>query len=208
MKIDLKGIKKSYGPKTVLSLGQLSLETGKIHGFVGENGVGKTTLLKIVSGLEEADEGAIAYDGVSFDKGIFKQITYVGPTPYLLAGSVFYNLAYPLVIRKYPKEEIKRLVTHMAKSLELTDLLHSDAQKLSAGESQKVVLGRALVFKPRLLLLDEPTANIDASTTTRIEKTLIESLEKNDVAIWMVSHNASQIERLCHTICRLKKPIV
>lgn len=205
MKIELYDVDKHYRDKVILSRVCAHFERGKIHGIVGENGVGKTTLLKIIAGLETPERGILNFDNQPLCKELAKHITYVEQTPYLLKGTVFYNVAYPLHLRRVPTEEIQTRVAAMLDELGISHLANRRADKLSAGESQKVVLARALIFNPKLLLLDEPTANIDVKTTSSIETSLIRRCQGTDMTILVVSHNHEHIERLCDHIYMMKR---
>ncbi|MBS7525898.1 ATP-binding cassette domain-containing protein [Fusibacter paucivorans] len=200
MNIELINVQKCYGDKCVLEIEALNLDKQQIYGVVGENGAGKSTLLKLIAGLEAPSSGTIAYDGESMSSAVIKRITYVSQTPYLLKRSVFENVAYPLKIRNMSPERCTEKVKNMLAMLQIESLAKRNAQMLSAGETQKVALARALVFEPDVLLLDEPTANIDQDTIELIESVL---RNRHGMMTLHISHNRDQVERLCDTVIKL-----
>lgn len=197
MNIKVKNIVKSYGNRTVLDIDSLYFESGKIHGILGPNGSGKSTFMKILAGLQSFDEGKIEYNGMKLNSESMKCITYSEQSSYLLRRSVFDNIAYPLIIRKISKEIIKEKVDEIMDNFEISRLKDQLATKLSGGESQKVALARAMIFEPDLLIVDEPTANIDPNSTKVIEKNLMRLNKEKGTTILIVTHNIAQCSRIC-----------
>lgn len=204
MKIKLQFLNKNFNNKTILSIRNYEFESGKIYGIIGPNGGGKTTLLRIIGGLDKNFFGEILYDDFEYNKDFEKMITYLSQNPYMLNRTVYENIAYPLKIRKCSKEEIKNKVNKMLDRLNIQELSEKKAVKLSAGEKQKVSLARGLVFNPKLILLDEPTANIDPNTVELIENILIDYQRLTKATILIVTHNLSQALRACNNIVILK----
>ena len=101
MEIQLNNVKKAYS-SPLIDLESFTFETGKIHGIIGHNGIGKTTLLRILAGLEPVDSGCVTYGGKLYSTSVAKQLSYVYQKPYMLNKSVFENIAFPLKLRKYP----------------------------------------------------------------------------------------------------------
>ncbi len=205
MEIQIENVSKTYGEKKVLDIDRLKIEKGKITGIIGANGSGKSTLLNIIAGLDNEFDGAVLYNGSYLDKDIRKNITLVFQTAYLFKRTVYKNIAYPLKIRKVKKEKIKAKVLELMKTLEIEDLKYKIGSKLSGGETQKVALARALVFNPELLLLDEPTSNIDPEYIEHMEKSIIKYNKENKGTVIIVTHNIDQAERLCHNIIKLER---
>ena len=204
MKIQIKNLKKNYGEKQVLNIEKLIIPEGEITGVIGPNGCGKSTLLNIVSGLEEDFSGKIKYDGYPLNKEIIKKMTYVFQKPYLFKRNVYENIAYPLRLRKTQGKEEKKRILDIIRRLEIEDLTDKRADRLSGGETQKVALARALVFEPELLLLDEPTSNIDPESIKIMEREILDFHRRTGATIWIVTHNMEQAERLCHSIINLE----
>lgn len=198
MNIRFENIIKSYDGKTVLHIEEGEVKKGKRTAIIGPNGAGKSTFVKIIAGIEKADRGKIWYN----NETIFPQqdVTLVFQKPYLLSTTVEKNIAYPLKLRGYDDEIIAKRVDEVMEELNLIQFRKTKAWKLSGGETQKVALARALAFKPKLLILDEPTANIDPITTAEIEQMLLRIGEKQETTIVLITHNLAQAKRTCDEV--------
>lgn len=197
MDITIRNLKKVYVDKTVLNIRELNLNTGKIYGIVGANGAGKSTLLRIISGLETPTSGEIFIQGEKLNKNHLKEITYSNQKPYLYRTTVFKNIAYPLKFRKKSKDFINNAVENIIKEFKIENIRNNLAVNLSGGETQKVALARALVFHPKVILLDEPTANIDPDYREFIEKVVSERNKINGSTILIITHNLREARRIC-----------
>lgn len=194
MNIIIEHLKKEYDGKAVLDIEGLKIPAGKITAIIGPNGAGKSTLLNLIAGLDLPNSGRITYDGTAdIPRG---QITMGFQKPYLLSTTVDKNIAYPLKIRGWSPERIDARLLQLTGDLKLSDHRKKKSWKLSGGEIQKVALARALSFSPRLLLLDEPTANIDPSTVTEIERILKRFNREEKTTIILISHNLAQAKRV------------
>ncbi len=193
MNVTFEKLQKSYEGRKVLDIEKGIIKSGSRTAIIGPNGAGKSTLLKILSGLEQADVGIISYDG----NPEFPQMsaTMVFQKPYLISTTVEKNIAYPMKLRGFSDDEIEKRITELTEELGLASFRKQKTWKLSGGETQKVALARALSFKPELLLLDEPTANVDPYTTAEIEKMLIKASEYATIVI--ITHSLAQAKRLC-----------
>jgi tungstate transport system ATP-binding protein len=200
MNISIKNITKEYDNKLILNIDNYNIKKGKIIGIVGANGAGKSTLVKILGGLEKASGGRLLYDGEQDFNKIYKEITVVFQHPYLLTTSVYNNIAYPLKLRKFKKQEIKNEVNKLMEDVEIKDLEKQRANTLSGGERQKVALARALAFNPSLLLLDEPTANIDPNSMVIMENMIKKINKTKGTTIIIVTHNLAQAKRICDKV--------
>lgn len=203
MKIQITNLKKSYGEREILNINNLIMEKGKITAITGPNGCGKTTLLNIVAGLDNCFSGNILYDNEKINKKIINNMTIVFQKPYLFKRTVYENIEYPLKIRGINRESRNKKVLSIIKNLEIEDLMDKKAHLLSGGESQKVALARALVFKPELLLLDEPTSNIDPDSIKILEREIIRFNEETKSTVIIVTHNIDQSKRLGHEIFQM-----
>lgn len=205
MKISLNNIKKYYDKKLVLDIDKLEIHKGKITGITGPNGSGKSTLLNIIAGLDEDYLGTVFYDQKVMSKKPYDKMTLVTQKPYLFRRKVYYNIEYPLKVRGINKAEIKKRVNRVIDRLEINELKDKKAHLLSGGESQKVSLARALVFEPELLLLDEPTSNIDPESIKILEREIVMFNKETGATIIIVTHNLEQTNRICDNIIYLEK---
>ena len=193
----LRSVKKSYEGKTVLDIESLSFDSGLLHCIVGPNGSGKTTLMKLLAFLEEPSEGTIHFKGRPFQKHsripqeVRRSVSMVMQDHYLFEGSVAGNLSYGLRLRRAPAYSIKRSVSSALRSVGLEGFENRRANALSAGEGKRVAIARSLVLKPEVLLLDEPTANIDKASSEMIEQ-VVSGLKAEGMTVIMTTHDFDQ----------------
>lgn len=176
-----------------LKISSLNIEEGLIHGFVGGNGCGKTTLAKLIMGILPADGGVIDFKGLSP-----KDMTMTSQRPYLLHASVYENIVYPLRLRKIKidEEEIDEL-------LMLCGLLgkkNQYARSLSSGERQKVSLIRALIFKPKLVIIDETLSNMDMESVELFEKMILDLQRIKPITFILISHQLPRLHKMCDRV--------
>ena len=162
----------------------------KIYGIIGPNGCGKTTFMKIIAGLAEADSGHIDYEGLTR-----RDITMIFRKPYLIHDTVYNNLVYPLKLRKIkPDEEQVENYLHMAGLLAMKSQY---APSLSSGEQQKLSFIRALIFSPKLILIDEAFSNMDIESVALFENYILKIQKERPVTWIIISHQLSNIKQLC-----------
>jgi multiple sugar transport system ATP-binding protein len=170
-RVELRGLAKSFGP--VQAVKDVSLEIPD-HAFVtllGPSGCGKTTTLNLIAGLEKVTRGDIFLDDeritnwAPHERGMAMVFQNYALYPHM---NVYGNMAFGLKLMKHPKAEIDRRVRHVAKVLELEQLLERRISQLSGGQQQRVALGRAMVKEPKVFLFDEPLSNLDAALRTRM----------------------------------------
>ena len=205
MVLYIDNLTKKYGKKTVLDIKSLTIEKEKITGITGPNGCGKSTLLNIISGIDDDFSGSVSYNGQALSRSIVEHMTYVFQKPYLFKRSVLENIAYPLKLRGLSHEQRDKRAMEMMVRFEIEGLKDERADLLSGGESQKVALARALVFEPKLLLLDEPTSSIDPDSIQVMEREILDFNKKTQATIVIVTHNMDQASRLCHNILSLNQ---
>ena len=205
MEIRIEKVKKIYGNRTVLDIEELFVKEGSLLGVIGPNGAGKSTLLNIIAGIERQTEGRLYYGEKRSVTIPYREITMVFQSPYLLHTTAEKNISYPLKLRGWQDDAINRRVEELTEELGLVRLRKQKAWTLSAGEMQKVALARALSFRPKLLLLDEPTANIDPATTGELERMMKKINEEEGTTIIIITHNLSQAKRLCQNTALLHK---
>lgn len=173
-----------------LSIKDFTIEDNKIHGIMGNNGSGKSTLLKLIGGLLEADKGSIDFGTLTTI-----DITSTSQRPYMLHDTVYNNLSYPLKIRKQKpmKEEIMDWINKCG----LSGKEKQYAPSLSSGERQKLSLARALIFKPKLVLIDETLANLDPDSVVLFEQIIFEIQAREPITWIFVSHQLAHIYKVC-----------
>lgn len=201
---ELKHLTKTYGNRTVLDNIALQIEQGEILCMLGPNGSGKTTLLKVLAFLERPESGEVRFQGETVtDKNAERmrlQSAMVFQRTLLFNGSVYYNVAYGLKIRRLPQNTIKEEVKKALRLVKLEGFEKRSAKKLSGGEQQRVALARALVLKTKLLLLDEPTANLDPKNAQIVEEITGTVNRELKTTIVMATHNMFQAKTLSQRI--------
>lgn len=182
-------------PNGTLALKNLSVVINKgITAVLGPNGSGKTTLLKILGLLYKPTKGIVKIDNINYwslknNRIIFRRkVVYVHEKPILIRGTVLDNLMYGLLIRGYSKEEAINRSLKILEELNIKHLATKKSKDLSAGEAQIVSIARALVLKPKYLLLDEPTANLDLSKKRNLIR-FLNSLSQNNTYIILATHD-------------------
>src|SRR5271166_4464318 len=165
MQLTINDVRKRFGTVDALRGASFVAEPGEFFAILGPSGAGKTTLLRIIAGIERADSGQVLLDGRDVaDIPVRARDTAMVFQTFALYPhlSTFENLAYPLRESRAPTEEIKKRVGEIAEMLRLSHALARKPNTLSGGEQQRCAIGRALIRKPKLLLLDEPLTNLDA----------------------------------------------
>jgi tungstate transport system ATP-binding protein len=189
----------------VLNIPALTIQQGEIFALVGPSGAGKSTLLRLLTLLEAPVSGSLSLclDGqdVSYDTATIaelRQITMVFQQPLLLSRTVWANVAYGLKLRG--ERDGKLRINAVLERVVLSGLANVDARTLSGGEAQRVALARALVLEPRVLLLDEPTANLDPANVHLIERLVREQHNRHGTTVIVSTHNMFQARRLATRI--------
>jgi multiple sugar transport system ATP-binding protein len=210
-KVELKNLSKSYDKK-ILALENINLtiEDGQFFVLLGPSGAGKTTTLRCIAGLEKIDSGSVLFDNepVTEDQPASRDVSFVFQQFSLYPHyTVYENLAFPLrsPMRKLPEEEIKTKIENIAKMLKISNKLKNKATELSGGEMQRVAIGRALVRKPNIYLMDEPLSSLDAKLreSLRIE---LKNIQTNlNATILYVTHDQAEATTLADKIGVLKE---
>jgi len=204
----IEDLRFAYPDKFELAIDRLDINPGAVTVLIGENASGKTTLLKLLNGLLRPGAGTLAYDGAAgratFLSRVRRDCVLVHQDPYLFTGTVFQNVAYGLKVRKTPRPVIRDRVARSLTMLGLEGAAHRRASELSGGERQRVAIARAAVLDPKVLLLDEPTANIDRQSIGYIERLLL-SLKDRGAAAVVSSHHRGFAYRVCDNIVLLEE---
>lgn len=195
MKVSLKNVTKNFGEKMAVNNISVDFEDGKLISILGSSGCGKSTTLNLIAGLENLSSGKIFYDDIDVSnletekRNIGMIFQNYALYPHM---SVYDNIAFPLKMKKYKKNEIKDLVEEAADLVKIKHLINNKPSELSGGEQQRVAIARAIVKKPDLLLMDEPFSNLDKKlrTETRME---IRNLQKQlNITTIFVTHDQEE----------------
>jgi multiple sugar transport system ATP-binding protein len=195
--VTLHGVKKAYGPVTVIPHLDLDIKDHEFMVLVGPSGCGKSTALRMIAGLEEITDGTIEIgdrvvnDVPPKDRDIAMVFQSYALYPHM---TVRENLEFGLKIRKTPKEEMKRLVDEAAQILGITEFLDRKPKQLSGGQRQRVALGRAIVRKPAVFLFDEPLSNLDAKLRVQMRAEISTLQKRLQTTTVYVTHD--QIEAM------------
>lgn len=202
--VKLEKVSKRYG--TIVALKNVSLDAppGEILSVIGPSGSGKTTLLKIMAGLETGFEGVIWWGERKLEGNnapfLRARSTMVFQKTIVFNTTVYKNVAYGLKLKWYSSSEIDRKVRHYLKIVGLQGYEHRNAKKISGGEQQRVSLARALALEPELLLLDEPTANLDPKNVSIIENVISLFNREHNAKIVIATHNLFQAEHFAKKV--------
>ena len=201
----MQGVSKIYD-KEVLKVEHLTLTKGCIYGVIGPSGAGKSTLLRIINLLTRPDSGEILYQGRPTPQNgperlaLQRRMSLVFQQTMLFKDSVWNNVAYGLKARGFPKAEIRERVNSLLEQVGLAELASRRADTLSGGEAQRVAIARAVAFEPELLLLDEPTANLDPGNIELIEEMITKLARQKNITVVMVTHNVFQARRIADRV--------
>ena len=210
--VSLKHIYKKYpGGVTAVSDFNLEIKDKEFLVLVGPSGCGKTTTLRMVAGLEEITEGELfigdqlVNDVAPKDRKIAMVFQNYALYPHM---TVFENMAFGLKLNKTPKEEIKRRVEEAARILDITHLLDRKPKALSGGQKQRVALGRAIVRKPKVFLLDEPLSNLDAKLRASMRTELTKLHQNVGTTFIYVTHDQVEAMTMATRIVVMKDGLI
>ena len=201
MSLVISNLSKHYGEVAVFSHVSLTVAPGEFVAIVGESGVGKSTLLNCMAGLDTWQSGSVVLDGVDLagldDEGLARlrreKIGFVFQAFHVLAHlSVAQNVALPLMLLHQNDDD---RVQAMLDAVGLSGLGNRLPQQLSGGQLQRVAMARALVHRPTLLLADEPTGNLDPTTAEKVMAALIEQTRQHHASLVLVTHSQAASAR-------------
>ena len=195
-----RGIEKTYAETKILRNVDISLYPGKCILLSGNNGSGKTTLLKIIAGLEKPSRAEIEFSGKSQSwkssiRSIRSEIIYLHQQPYLLSGTVESNVSYGLRFTHLKRKQLRESVKEALEWVGLADVAKKPAKTLSGGVQQRVAFTRAWILKPKVLLLDEPMANMDIESREKAYD-LLKRMKSEGMSIVITSHDTNLIDGL------------
>ena len=207
--IELRNIGQTRERKDILRDINISIDRGEVFAMIGPTGAGKTTLLRIIDLLDNPSRGQVLYDGndVAFSEKarleIRRRMAFVLQKPVVFNNSVYDNVAYGLRWRGLEKRQIRDKVNVILEATQLTDYANRNARTLSGGEMQRVAIARAVATNPEVLLLDEPSANLDPVSSAKIEDILTDIIKQFSITVVMATHDMAQGQRLADRIAVL-----
>jgi ABC-2 type transport system ATP-binding protein len=204
--VKVEGLVKRYGPVVAVDGLSFSIPAGRTTALLGSNGAGKTTTIAMLLGLLAPSAGRIEIFGLPMPKARNKLL------PRMNFSSPYVDLPLRLTVRQnlrvyadlYGIPRTGQRITELVERLDLGDFIDRPTGRLSAGQKTRVVLAKALINQPDLLLLDEPTASLDPDTADRLRSMLADYQAERGAAVLLASHNMNEVERLAHHVVMLK----
>ena len=193
----ISNVTKSFGDFH-LNWQRTDVFEAKVYGVIGANGCGKTTLMKMMAGLIPPDSGEVDYGDLSP-----QDITMIFRKPYLIQGTVYQNLIYPLSIRK--RKPNQEQISYYLQMAGLENMRKQYALSLSSGEQQKLSFIRALIFSPKVILVDEAFSNMDIESVSLFENHILHMQRENPITWVIISHQLSNIKHLCDSVYFMHK---
>ena len=193
--IELKQVYKAFGATKVLQDFNLTFEKGKFTTLLGASGCGKTTILRLIAGLEDLDQGQILCDGKDISRlppqqrGVGIVFQSYALFPHLTVGE---NVAFGLKMQESPSSDIAEKVSRALKIVELQGFEHRRIEQLSGGQQQRVALARALVIAPQILLFDEPLSNLDTHLRRTMREMIRHLQQKLGITVLYVTHDQTE----------------
>ncbi|MDH7513343.1 MAG: LPS export ABC transporter ATP-binding protein [Clostridiales bacterium] len=200
-----ESLTKSYGRRTVVGDVDIEVRSGEIIALLGRNGAGKTTTFLMMAGLVKPDEGTIYLDDEDISRRTTPERARLGisylpqENSVFLKASVGENLRLVIELQSYEQQEKEELARRLLEELGLDELVKQSAHSLSGGERRKLEICRALVIRPKFLLLDEPFTGIDPLTVIELQKILV-SLKEKGIGIVISDHNVRDTLRITNRV--------
>lgn len=200
-----ENLNKKFGKKQILNKVSFEIQEGDILGFIGPNGAGKTTTIKLILGLQSITEGKVSINGYDIQKQFTKAIAKVGaivenPDLYMYLSG-YENLK--LIANLYQGIDLAR-IDEVVKLVKLENRIKDKVSKYSLGMRQRLGIAQAILHKPNLLILDEPTNGLDPEGIKEMRELLVELAQKEKMAILISSHNLAELDNFCNKVCIIK----
>ncbi len=202
----IKNVTRQFDKRVVLNLRDLSIERDKIICLLGPNGSGKTTLLEILSFISPSTDGEIWFRDKKVDfnstdlVSLRRSVVLVQQKPIMFTASVYKNVEYPLKIRKVSRDRRNEMVKQLLDLVGMGSFIHSEAHRLSGGETQRVAIAQALACSPEVILLDEPTSSVDSENRYIIEEIIKEINRDRKISVVFTTHDMTQASRITNEI--------
>ena len=208
--VEVKNLKKNYGKKEAVKGISFNIEEEQILGLLGPNGSGKTTTIGMLLGLLKPSAGEIKIDKMNFETNridILSKINFI--SPYIeLPKKLTVKQNLTVYGKLYNINNLKQRLEYLTEKLRLEELLNRITGELSSGQKNRVSLAKALVNKPKVLLLDEPTASLDPEIGDFVRSFLETYKKENKISILLASHNMDEVTRLCESILMMKDGVI
>lgn len=204
--IETRDLCQRYGERDILKNVNLRVDRGEVFALIGPTGAGKTTLLRLIDLIDMPTSGKIYFDGVDTAEsakvrlGMRRRMAFVLQKPVVFNLSVYDNVAYGLKWRGVGGSALREKVSHILEMVSLSTDKNRNARTLSGGEVQRVAIARAIAIEPEVLLLDEPTANLDPLSASKIEELIASIIQHYATTIIMATHDLSQGQRLADRV--------
>jgi ABC-2 type transport system ATP-binding protein len=207
--ITIKGLRKTYQTGTVALRGvDLNVEEGDFFALLGPNGAGKTTIIGILTSLTTKTEGHVEIFGTSIDEDVDKTKTHIGLVPQEFNFNIFEKVIDIITVQAgyygIPRAEALKNAEPLLKELGLWEKKDSPSQQLSGGMKRRLMIARALIHKPKLLILDEPTAGVDIEMRRGMWE-FLRRMNKEGTTIILTTHYLEEAEQLCRTVAIINK---
>lgn len=202
VKLETSSLTRAVGQERIVDAVSQRVRASEVVAIIGPSGAGKTSFLRLLNRLDEPTEGTVYLDGIDYreldPQDVRRRIGLIPQDPALQSGTVADNVGLGATVRDEPvdHERISALLDRMG----LAGYEERSVEDLSGGERQRVSIARTLYVEPEVLLLDEPTAHLDATTEERIEELLAELIADGNLTCLLVTHNPDQAERLANRI--------
>jgi ABC-type multidrug transport system ATPase subunit len=198
MKVELLNVKRIFNSKVILDIDRLELGSGKIYAVLGPNGSGKTTMLRIISGVDRGGEGEVLYNGVEKEQS--SHIAYMPQSIYMFDMSVLQNAMLGIQKHGVSQNDAKDCAQEALDSVGMSSFINAKARSLSGGEAQRVAVARTLVLGKSIVLLDEPASATDILGMELIENYIKKVNQQSRSTIVFTTHNPSQAVRIADEI--------
>ena len=208
--VEVKNLKKNYSSKEAVKNISFNIKENEILGLLGPNGSGKTTTIGMLLGLLKPSAGEIKIDNMDFERSriqILSKINFI--SPYIeLPKKLTVKQNLTVYGKLYNIKNLSERIEYLTEKLRLEDLLERVTGELSSGQKNRASLAKALINKPKVLFLDEPTASLDPEVGDFVRSFLENYKQENKISILLASHNMHEVNRLCKSVLMMKNGMI